>query len=557
MAAPTAQELMRAMLLDNNGAGNWTGGGGAVDHARARDWAKFQQSNIGRLYANDPTKQREMFEQQRYGGGFPFQYGVTPNESDLNRWVNKAIANQSGGQQGGQMVQAQQGMAGGGRGMVARTGSAAGAGPQAGGFLPGAQPGGMGGGQMSLLDMLAFSSMADFNKRNQAVKARENEIRQSKDALYGRTMERLDNYGKAEEARIKDSYEKRLNDQLAYLADRGLGNATISASYIGDRKRDESQDLTDLSERLDDRRIRHDIPLTQNKEDFVERIVDRGPDMSQIMQLAQQLGMSGMGGGMLGGMLGGGSGQVQAALPGAMGGSSQAPQAAQYMANQSMAANQGPTMTPWGPIKRASFFPEGRQPVNTNIFPGNPLNPLGMVQNIMGGVASLVGANDRPLVSNRYPGRNGNPDSADNAKLRRAMEQQERERRKYGRLDAYQNKKQEANRYSIESLIRNSMNNQLPNSPLQIPFRPGYSGPRLAPGAIDYSQGTGQYQIGRGQNFIDSLGNGGSSNAGQYFAPFGDAAYFMGQRGMTGPANRQGVDLSELMPPSQQYWRQY
>lgn len=376
---PEQIALYRAMLLDNNGVGKLTGGGGAADHGRAMRWAEFLKSQVGQLLASNPAAQKAAFEQRYNGGGFGMQYGEMPSESDMNRWMAKATGGATSRAPTAPISQVPSSA-------TPRRGAAMSAiSEQTNPSKPMAQQY-----KPSIIDMMLLSQANAFNERNDAVKKRETEIRKSKDDLYGRTMGRVDNWGKEQETRINEDSQQAIGDRLAYLTSKGLDSSTILAPAMKNEERERNRKLQALSEAKDDRAIKYDIPLTQNKEDFVERITDRGPSIQEIMAMAQQFGSSG-----LGGMLG---------LPG---------QAGAVAADTSITPTgrpqprplpqpAGPMMTPWGPVQRASFYPEGRQPVNTNFVPGNPSDPMSVLGGIQGTVNQFV-PQPGMLGSNAYP----------------------------------------------------------------------------------------------------------------------------------------------------------
>lgn len=406
---PTQRQILEAMMLDSIGTGQLTGGGGAADNARARDKMAFAQSQLGMLLAGTPMFD-QMFEQKYYGGAIPFKYGERPDPTLMKRYMDKIMGaglNDPGRSDG----RAKKKDRSDSPAMMGQAGQAlvppqyAGAPGQ---YIPGR------GYMPSPLELLLLASQQDFDARNAAVKKREDEIRASKDALYNRTMDRVGNWGKTQEADIKENYEDMLNSQKAALAERGLANATTLPSFEGEKKRKEERALRELSEQVDERYIRHDIPLTQDKENFVERIVDRGSSMQDIMAMAQQLGLAGLGGIGTGGSL---------APVGPSTGTSMRTTGPSSDASMQAGGTQatGPqvTMTPWGPVQKASYYPEARQPIATNIFPGNPLNPMSTLAATNAMIQGLV-PQPGGIVPNAYPQNNrprtAKPNPADGPK---------------------------------------------------------------------------------------------------------------------------------------------
>jgi hypothetical protein len=390
MAKINLRDLMRAKLTDSvSGPGkNSLGPGGPSNAARDRHWQQFLNSAEGRYLNSIGQPLEPYFEQKYYGGAMPMQFGATQDPADMERWLDKVtgvgLNNQSAATMDPRTQRTSVPMGANGTGVSGVTGSQQGGVGADGIGLPGAF-------QPTLLNAYLASAGNSFNERNAAVKARENEIRASQDALYGRVMGEVDNWGGTEERKIKDTYQTNLDNQLAYLAERGLGGSTVGAAFTGDKDRDQQDALLDLSERKSDRKLGYDIPLTQRKEDFVERITDRGPSMQEIMQVAQMLGSSGAGATPLSAMFGGQFGQpVARSNKAGLTGTPQMPAMQQggSLGNLGNILAQQPLMTPWGPVQRASYNPEGRQPIRYGLTPAD----------IMPTFQSQQG-----IVSNAYP----------------------------------------------------------------------------------------------------------------------------------------------------------
>lgn len=343
MAGPSIQQILQAYYLDSIGAnGKSNGGGGAADFARQQAYANFLNSNVGRLpYANDQEK-KAAFERLYGGGGSIAQYGQRPNQAALDRQMARTLYGQQGGggSVGGQRLMP---VPAGGSGSVTRPGQA----PSLNGLTPE---------QFSMLSILA--AQGDMNRRNAANKARENEIRAGMDNLYNRVMGRVDNYGKTEADLIKERQKSQDSSREARLALRGLGNSSGNEAFQQRSDRDTALQLQNLSERVDDRAINYDTALTRDKNNFVERITDSGPEFGQMLQLAQQLGYAG----------GYGGGQPGYTSRPAPGGQAYSPQGS---------GQHGPQMTPWGPVQSASYLPQiFRAPIAANPII-NPANPMG------------------------------------------------------------------------------------------------------------------------------------------------------------------------------------
>lgn len=370
---PTQQQILEAILLDNAGVGKTTGGGGAVDFARERNRQTFANSQLGILLAGTPMFD-QMFEQQYYGGSLPFKYGQRPDRATLDRWMNKVMGQPQQAQLSSQQQSSLAALLGGGvnanRGMI-----------------PGSKPTGLNGltdDQLNALYVLA--SMGDEAARNAAVKKRENEIRAGMDGLYDRTMGRVENFNKvAEEDRREQAYETQRAVEARNAA-RGLSNATNDQAFKLRNDDLLARDLRRLGEERDERAIRHDIALTDSKNDFVERITDHIPNTAGMIQLAQQLGLAGGGAGGSGGSPSSLSPEMLAALQGGMG--------------QRPVGNRGPQVTPWGAVQQAD--PSGgllRMPVSMGVM--NPAAPILAQQNAV----NAFTPQNVPIVPDRVPHR--------------------------------------------------------------------------------------------------------------------------------------------------------
>jgi len=368
MGLPSAKELMKAQLQQNTQM-NGYGGGFAAQNARNQAmmrWMNSPTATLMRQYNASPQQMNDAFDQYFSGGATSLDPSRASYGQDLNRAVDKAFYGGGGGG-GGSLAPVKSSYRGG-----SVLGDMASQRPNANGALGSGGISGMTPDQIQALFMLGM--MKDEKSRNDAVKKRENELRDSMDNMYGRVMGRVENYGKAESDNIKErSYEMRKANEARNAA-RGLGNSTIDAAFAQRSGRDESRLLQQLAENVDARTIDYDINLTRDKQRMVEGITDRIPDTNMLMQIAQQMGSSGM-------LNGGGQSQMspqQQAIEQMLAGRQriQAPQS----------RLSGPPMTAWGPARQTYGFGAG-MPIQVNPYGAwwSTPTPIG------------------PITSNRYP----------------------------------------------------------------------------------------------------------------------------------------------------------
>ena len=110
-----------------------------------------------------------------------------------------------------------------------------------------------------------------------------------------RNLERVANYGEASRADLTERANETLNNILANLSARGLGNSTILDAFRQRNRRDLAREQQRLSEQVDSRSAAYDQQLTRDIAAFMERRNDVQPDPAYIANLAQQYGLSGDG----------------------------------------------------------------------------------------------------------------------------------------------------------------------------------------------------------------------------------------------------------------------
>lgn len=166
-----------------------------------------------------------------------------------------------------------------------------------GGGMPGGGGGG-GGGSGQLSDLVSEFQKAQ-DKANAANEARYRDILAGYQDRYARTMGNLQGMGQQEAADINEAAKARAAAQRQSLVARGLSNSTITDNMEQGVERERVSDMGRLQERLRQQMLGLDTSLSGDTLNFMERREDTGPDMNQLLQLAQMLGMSGLAGGQV------------------------------------------------------------------------------------------------------------------------------------------------------------------------------------------------------------------------------------------------------------------
>lgn len=158
------------------------------------------------------------------------------------------------------------------------------------------QSGGGGGGnpygnqQFQLLLNLLNDAQTKYNDARTANEVRRNEILKGRTDTRNRILDQWNQFGDSLINDTNKGYKKNLNDSMAALSQSGLLNSTVNSSI---RARNETE-RQDAMRRVKDQIIGNyagaDERLSNNIDDFQERITDAYPDTSQINSLAQQAG---------------------------------------------------------------------------------------------------------------------------------------------------------------------------------------------------------------------------------------------------------------------------
>lgn len=142
----------------------------------------------------------------------------------------------------------------------------------------------------SLLEKLALDQQYQQDAANAANEGRYQEVRGAQDALYGRAMGEVDNWGGVQSQLNEDKARESMGNIRGNLASRGLTDSSIGEAFQARSDRDLRLQQMALSEAKSARRLGYDIDLTKDANAFTERRVDRAPDNSALLALSAKLG---------------------------------------------------------------------------------------------------------------------------------------------------------------------------------------------------------------------------------------------------------------------------
>lgn len=151
--------------------------------------------------------------------------------------------------------------------------------------------GGGGGGGVDIqqiLDMLA----AGTNKANKANQARLDELRGGNAARREEALRLLNGLGVTEGRLIEERGQQRIAQQGQDLVSRGLSGTTIKQSGEQAINRDTQTNQTLLAERVASQKLGTLDQISRDKQGFIERVTDKGPDANVFAGLLQQLGIN-------------------------------------------------------------------------------------------------------------------------------------------------------------------------------------------------------------------------------------------------------------------------
>lgn len=128
---------------------------------------------------------------------------------------------------------------------------------------------------------------------------------------YNMALGDINNLGEQQREDVRTDYMRQGEELKSSLVDRGMSNTTVRDTMLAGNLSEQENSLNRLEDSLIRERMNIALPLRTGMLGFMERREDQYPDMGQLMQLAQMLGMSGNG-------TGGGGGTNYGAISAAM-----------------------------------------------------------------------------------------------------------------------------------------------------------------------------------------------------------------------------------------------
>jgi hypothetical protein len=142
----------------------------------------------------------------------------------------------------------------------------------------------------SMLDSFLADAQQKSDQRETDDREREATILQNREGLRDRTLGGMRRGGTRAQAALDQQLVDRQGEIEASYASNGMDMSTGGDAQSERAKYNNMLLQGDLSDRLDDRMIKADVDLTERVEGFRERPTYNGPDMGQLMQLAQAQG---------------------------------------------------------------------------------------------------------------------------------------------------------------------------------------------------------------------------------------------------------------------------
>ncbi len=265
--------FQKAQYADLQGVGSMPGGGGAMLGGESA----FARSPMGIYSAQQGgAAGRDAAYQKKRGGGFTARYGESVSDADLDKYLqaNGIEAPYNGAGQRTTTVHS--------RAQSPPLGTST--------YGVGSSLGG------SMVDQYLAGIKSQYGMANMANEQRYKQVLDSKNSLMGNVEQHLDSWGETRRKLNEERSAETLGDINANLSSRGLGNSTRGGAFQERNARDLDFLQQDLAERKDIREVNYMTGLTQDRDAFVERRTDEVPDVGAAMQLAAQMGESGMGG---------------------------------------------------------------------------------------------------------------------------------------------------------------------------------------------------------------------------------------------------------------------
>jgi hypothetical protein len=228
------------------------------------------------------------------------------------------------------------------------------------------------------LKLIEDSQQKYQNARNDNEKTR-NDILSGRTDTRNRILDQWNQYGDSLVNDTNRGYQTNLNNSLAALYSTGLGQSTVNSSIRARNEKERQDSMRRVKDGIIGNYANADERLSNNIDDFQERVTNAYPDSSPISQLSGQLGgITGIPG-MLGGA-GGGSGLNFATPAGASASSPRNPYAQVSSAG-------GPRPLP-PPTPASRVIPSANSQITR---PMDPVPTNGMAQPSSGGVPRRYG----------------------------------------------------------------------------------------------------------------------------------------------------------------------
>lgn len=172
---------------------------------------------------------------------------------------------------------------------------------------PFTQPSG-GSAPMSPLGALANAYQTAQDEARQANEQRYENILGGYQDRWQRAMAQLQGVGDQQRKDLNQRYDNNKGAVDQSLIARGMSNSTVSDSLKMGNERERNNAINRLEESLTRERLGYDTGLQGDLLQFMERRNDTYPDLNQLLQLAQMMGVATPQGASMGGGMGGGMG---------------------------------------------------------------------------------------------------------------------------------------------------------------------------------------------------------------------------------------------------------
>lgn len=161
--------------------------------------------------------------------------------------------------------------------------------------------------QMSPLGSLANAYQTAQDEARAANEQRYENILGGYQDRYDRAMSQLQGVGEQQRTDLNRRYNSNKGEIATSLVARGMSNSTVKDNLEAGNERERDNSLNRLEESLTRERLGYDTQLRDDQLKFMERRNDTYPDLNQLLQLAQMMGLATPQGASFGGMGGGGT----------------------------------------------------------------------------------------------------------------------------------------------------------------------------------------------------------------------------------------------------------